>query len=81
MSHALDYLKRVLTPAEYATYREKAAIDSKDSYARQKWRISQNPHNGKASARARAWLLARGYVDEAGNWTGLTWKEERHGNP
>lgn len=74
MGHALEYLKLLLTPEQYQTYREHAAVDSRDSYARQKWKSFQRWGDRRTGKTARKWLLERSYIDEAGNWTGLTWK-------
>lgn len=83
MSHARNYLRSILTPAQWQEYRRLAAQDSQDSTARRRWQYVQR-YGGEARlassaatlassvATARAWLLRNGYVDESGEWTGKT---------
>lgn len=75
MSRANDYLATVLTPEQYAEYKHHAALDSRDSTARQKWRSLQRqsmPVMYSSRATNLAWLKRFGYVDSDGRWTGLT---------
>lgn len=72
MSRAQAYLKQILTPEQYEAWREQAALDSRDSTARKKYRYIRTPGMDKRQAKsvetARAWLLRFGYINQAGEW-------------
>lgn len=75
MSRANDYLRSVLTAAEYLEYRRHAALDSRDSEARKRYRRIAHAQRQGASplmnqriALNHAWLLRYGYIDDAGAW-------------
>lgn len=77
MNRAGQYLKATLSPEQWAEYKRQQQLDSQDSSARQRWRYvkrsaSWGPQYTKARATSLAWLKARGYVTEQGQWSGLT---------
>lgn len=84
MSHAIDYLRDILSPAQLAAWEEKRRLDTQDSTARRQWRFfrqdcaAQRRHPNalltpKIQAR-RVWLRERGYIDDADRWTNKTFQ-------
>lgn len=72
MSRAQAYLKQILTPEQYEAWREQAALDSRDSTARKKYRYIRTPrtygYQQQTIDAARAWLLRYGYIDHSDRW-------------
>lgn len=83
MSHTDDYVKSILSDAQYEEYKAARRQDTQDSTARQKWRtlarLTRETQQYRATSRdldriatLETWLCERGYVNDRGEWTNKT---------